>query len=119
MFPMKRLQKGAQAFFSGHALAKEVATGDAPLATVQDFIESHDAITVAVTGAGAAATAYVFIKQRELLMLWGLGVLIGSGVVEKAVQRILEERGVDAELPVKIEVDDSVDGAPAGAAVEP
>lgn len=108
---MKTLQQGAQAFFSGHALAKEVAQGQAGLGTVQDFIENNNAITVAVTGAGAAATAYVFIKRRELLMLWGLGVLIGSGVVEKAVQRILEERGVDRELPVKIQVDEDGDGA--------
>lgn len=104
------LRHGAEAFLSGHAIAADVAEGDASLRTVQEFIEQNDAITVAVTGAGAAATAYVFVKRRELLLLWGLGVLIGSGVVEKAVQRILEKQGVDAELPVKVEVEDGADG---------
>jgi predicted TIM-barrel enzyme len=114
MFPTDTLQRGAQAFLSGHAIASDVAKGEAGLQTVQDFIEENDAITVAVTGAGAAATAYVFIKRRELMLLWGLGVLIGSGVVEKAVQRILEKQGIDQELPVKVEVDESADGgAPA------
>lgn len=113
MLSTDTFRKGAEAFLSGHALARDVAQGDAGLTSVQEFIEGNDAVTVAVTGAGAAATAYVFIKRRELLMLWALGVLIGSGVVEKAVQRILEEQGIDREVPVTIQVEDGAgDGLP-------
>ncbi len=103
---LKRIARGAEAFVLGREIARSVARGDRGLADVERFLREETAVTIAVTGVGAAATVWVFLKRRELMLLWGLGALMGSGLIEKAVRSILDLEEDETALPVKVQVVD-------------
>lgn len=86
----RRAAAGAQAFMAGRTLAQQLTRRQAGIVEVRELVRRENPVTLAATGAGLAFTTWTMLKKRELLALAALGALVGSGVLERGLRRLVE-----------------------------
>lgn len=92
-----RIMKGADAFIAGHVLARELAKREASLKDLQLALRREDPAALASLAAGVAVTAWAFLRERELAILFSAGAVVGSGILEKGIDLLIQQ--IDGDRP--------------------
>lgn len=79
---------GFTAYTVGRSLAEEWRRGRTPLDELKRAWDVDTHLTVLTAGAGLALLARSWMKNRQLLVAAGVGALVGSGLAERALEKL-------------------------------
>ena len=80
-----RTAGGVQAFVAGRRLGQELVEGTLWESEVKRVIERESVTSLAMAAVAIGTAAFAFLRKRELIVLALAGVLVGSGLLERAI----------------------------------